>query len=94
MRVVKVSKPGGLENLKVHDAEPRKLESDEIMVRVKASSLNYHDYLVAMGMIPTEDGRIPMSDGAGEVLEVGSEVRDFQAGDHVVSLFCPNWRKG
>ena len=45
-------------------------------------------------MIPTEDGRIPMSDGAGEVLEVGSEVRDFQAGDHVVSLFCPNWQKG
>ena len=65
MRVVKVSKPGGLENLKVLDAEPKKLESDQIMVRVKASSLNYHDYFVAIGMIPTEDGRIPMSDGAG-----------------------------
>ena len=30
MRVVKLSKPGGLENLKVHDAEPKKLESDQI----------------------------------------------------------------
>ena len=68
MRVVKVIKPGGLENLKVLDAEPKKLKSDQILVRVKASSLNYHDYLVAIGMIPTEDGRIPMSDGAGEVL--------------------------
>ena len=94
MRAVKVSKPGGLKNLKIHDVEPEELEADQIMVRVKASSLNYHDYLVAMGMIPTDDGRIPMSDGAGEVLEVGSKVRDFQAGDHVVSLFCPNWLKG
>ena len=94
MRAVKVSKPGGLENLKIHDVEPEELEADQIMVRVKASSLNYHDYLVAMGMIPTDDGRIPMSDGAGEVLEVGSKVQDFQAGDHVVSLFCPNWYKG
>ena len=94
MRAVRLSKPGGLENLKIHDVEPEELEADQIMVRVKASSLNYHDYLVAMGMIPTDDGRIPMSDGAGEVLEVGSKVRDFQAGDHVVSLFCPNWYKG
>ena len=93
MRAVKVSKPGGLENLKIHDVEPEELEADQIMVRVKASSLNYHDYLVAMGMIPTDDGRIPMSDGAGEVLEVGSKVQDFQAGDHVVSLFCTNWYK-
>ena len=29
-----------------------------------------------------------------EVLEVGSKVGDFQVGDHVVSLFCPNWQKG
>ena len=94
MRAVRLSKPGGLENLKIHDVEPEELEADQIMVRVKASSLNYHDYLVAMGMIPTDDGRIPMSDGAGEVLEVGSKVGDFQAGDHVVSLFCPNWQKG
>jgi NADPH:quinone reductase-like Zn-dependent oxidoreductase len=94
MRAVKLSKPGGLEKLKVHDVEPEGLEADQIMVRVKASSLNYHDYLVAMGMIPADDGRIPMSDGAGEVLEVGSKVGDFQAGDHVVSLFCPNWQKG
>jgi len=94
MRAVKVSKPGGLTNLKIHDVEPEGLEGDQIMVRVKASSLNYHDYLVAMGMIPTDDGRIPMSDGAGEVLEVGSKVGDFQPGDHVVSLFCPNWHKG
>ena len=94
MRAVKLSKPGGLENLKVHDVEPEGLEADQIMVRVKASSLNYHDYLVAMGMIPADDGRIPMSDGAGEVLEGGSKVGDFQAGDHVVSLFCPNWQKG
>jgi len=39
----------------------------EIRVRVHASSLNFHDYSVVSGVIPTEDGRIPMSDGAGVV---------------------------
>ena len=34
----------------------------EVLVRVRASSLNYHDFVVVMGGIPTPDGRIPMSD--------------------------------
>ena len=48
----------------------------EIMVAVKASSLNYHDYAVVKGMLPTAQGRIPMSDGAGEVIAVGPGARD------------------
>ena len=33
MRAVKVSKPGGLKNLKIHDVEPEELEADQIMVQ-------------------------------------------------------------
>ncbi|MGH8233390.1 MAG: hypothetical protein ACREPU_04250 [Rhodanobacteraceae bacterium] len=38
-----------------------------MQVRLHASSLNYHDYLVVTGVLPVPEGRIPMVDGAGEV---------------------------
>lgn len=63
-------------------------------VRVHASSLNFHDYAVAAGFIPTADGRIPMADGAGVVEAVGSGVTEFAIGDHVVSCFFPTWIDG
>lgn len=66
----------------------------EIAVRIRASSLNFHDYLVVNGTIPTEDRRIPMSDGAGEVIAVGAGVSEFAPGDHVVSIFHPRWQAG
>jgi NADPH:quinone reductase-like Zn-dependent oxidoreductase len=64
------------------------------MVRVRASSLNYHDLAVVSGVIKAEDGRIPMSDGAGEVVGVGEGVTTFKVGDQVLSTFFPNWRSG
>ena len=66
----------------------------EITVDLKASSLNYHDYAVVKGMIPTEPGRIPMSDGAGIVSAVGDGVTEFAVGDQVVSTFFPEWIDG
>jgi NADPH:quinone reductase-like Zn-dependent oxidoreductase len=47
---------------------------------VHATSLNFHDLLVANGGIPTSDGRILMSDGAGVVEAVGEGVTEFKAG--------------
>ncbi|MFN2100457.1 zinc-dependent alcohol dehydrogenase family protein [Altererythrobacter sp. MF3-039] len=66
----------------------------EITVAIKASSLNYHDYAVVKGMIPAAQGRIPMSDGAGEVTAVGEGVSEFAVGDGVVSTFFPEWLDG
>ena len=66
----------------------------EITVDLKASSLNYHDYAVVKGMIPTEPGRIPMSDGAGIVSAVGDGVTEFAVGDQVGSTFFPDWLDG
>lgn len=66
----------------------------EIMVAVKASSLNYHDYAVVKGMLPTAQGRIPLSDGAGEVVAVGEGVTEYAVGDAVVSTFFPDWLDG
>lgn len=66
----------------------------EIRVRLRASSLNFHDFAVVTGMLPGIAGRIPMSDGAGEVVAVGAGVTDHAPGDLVVSTFFTNWDDG
>jgi NADPH:quinone reductase-like Zn-dependent oxidoreductase len=93
-RAMRLRKPGGLEGLYLSDEDTPSPGPGEIAVRIHASSLNYHDYVVVLGMIPTTDGRIPMSDGAGIVTAVGEGVREFSVGDHVVSTFFPSWLSG
>ncbi len=94
-KVMRLKSPGGLDHLVLgEDAAPAPPAHGEIAVRLYASSLNYHDYFVAKGLIPTEDGRIPMSDGAGVVTAIGPGVREFEVGDAVVSTFFPRWLSG
>jgi NADPH:quinone reductase-like Zn-dependent oxidoreductase len=94
MKVAAVKKPGGLTNLVIENRADPKPKAGEVLVRVRASSLNYHDFIVVLGGIPTPDGRIPMSDGAGEVVAVGEGVTKWKVGDKVISLFFPNWQSG
>ncbi|MYL22353.1 zinc-binding dehydrogenase [Halomonas alkaliantarctica] len=95
MQAIQVKTPGGLDNLKIVDMQaPGEPGPGEIRVRLHASSLNFHDYAVVTGMIPTEEGRIPMSDGAGVVDAVGEGVSEFAVGDRVVSTFFPQWQEG
>jgi len=95
MKAVQLQAPGGIDRLSVTDLQdPGQPGPGEVVVRLRASSLNYHDYLVVNGTIRTPDGRIPMSDGAGDVVAVGEGVGDLAVGDAVVSLFFPNWVAG
>jgi NADPH:quinone reductase-like Zn-dependent oxidoreductase len=89
-----IKAPGGLDNLVITDRPRPKAGPGEVLMRVHASSLNYHDYVVATGRLPVADGRVLMSDGAGKVIEVGPGVEEFKPGDDVVSLFYPRWRTG
>ncbi|SFH67003.1 zinc-dependent alcohol dehydrogenase family protein [Albimonas pacifica] len=95
MKQVTLKAPGGLDNLTMAEVDaPAAPGPGEILVRVKASSLNYHDYRVCSlpGALP--DGRIPMADGAGVVEAVGEGVSEFARGDAVVSCFFPEWQAG
>ena len=85
---------GGLDKLELIEKKDPTPKSGEAVVRWHATSLNYHDYLVATGAIPVMSGRIPMSDGAGEVIEVGPDVMDYKVGDRVMSMFFPGWAEG
>tara|TARA_B100000902_G_scaffold110632_1_gene112073 strand:- start:81 stop:1088 length:1008 start_codon:yes stop_codon:yes gene_type:complete len=94
MRQIQLMKPGGLENLLMHDVDSPKPKPDEVIVKIAASSLNYHDLLVALGLIPTDDKRVPLSDAAGVIVEVGVNVTEWKIGDEVMSLCFPNWLSG
>jgi NADPH:quinone reductase-like Zn-dependent oxidoreductase len=95
MKAMRFQGTGGLERLTMVEMdEPNAPRKGEILVRLHASSLNYHDYLVALGKIPTANGLIPLSDGAGIVEKIGEGVREFAVGDHVVSCFFPEWQNG
>jgi NADPH:quinone reductase-like Zn-dependent oxidoreductase len=94
IRAMKLRKPAGLDRLELGSAELSPVSAGQVRVRLHASSLNYHDYLVVTGAFPVPDGRIPMCEGAGEVVEVGEGVSEFAVGDRVVSTFFPRWRGG
>jgi NADPH:quinone reductase-like Zn-dependent oxidoreductase len=69
----------------------------EVVLKVKAVSLNYRDLLEARGSYSATSGSfgiVPTSDGAGEVIEVGKGVERFKIGDRVVAAFMPAWLDG
>ena len=95
MKAIRIAAPGGLDRLALVDLDdPGEPGIGAIRVRLHASSLNFHDYLVVSGKWEVADGRIPMSDGAGIVEAVGEGVSELRPGDHVVSCFFPLWQDG
>ena len=70
-------------------------EAHEAVVRLHASSMNYHDLVNLQGNIRGGPWpRVPMSDGAGEVVSIGEQVRHVAVGDRVCAGFSPRWLRG
>ena len=76
--------------------EPAPLGEREVAVAIKAVSLNYRDLLACRNTYfsPIPKGRVPCSDGAGEVVAVGRQVSHLKVGDRVATLFFPHWQSG
>ena len=66
----------------------------QVLVKVNASSLNFHDNVNLMGLLPGPWPRVPMSDGAGEVVAVGPGVDALNVGERVMGAFHPGWLDG
>jgi NADPH:quinone reductase-like Zn-dependent oxidoreductase len=66
----------------------------QVLVKVNASSLNFHDNINLMGLLPGPWPRVPMSDGAGEVVAVGPGVDGLRVGHRVMGAFHPGWLDG
>ncbi|MDU9391279.1 NAD(P)-dependent alcohol dehydrogenase [Pseudomonas japonica] len=93
-KAIYVQPGGGYANVIVGHSEAAAPAPGEITVRLHANSLNYHDFAVVSGMWGPSAPRIPMADGAGEVIALGEGVSEFAVGDAVVSTFFPDWLDG
>ena len=85
-----------IEGLKLIDEAPGQLGPTQLRVRLRAASLNFRDLMVVRGMYPggSTVPLVPGSDGAGDVIEAGSDVTRFKVGDRVTTSFFPHWFEG
>jgi NADPH:quinone reductase-like Zn-dependent oxidoreductase len=82
--------------LELKDASVRAPGAHEVLIRVRAVSLNRRDVLVMKGQYPIapRDSLVPLSDGAGEIAAIGPGVTRFHVGDRVVAIFFQRWLRG
>lgn len=81
--------------LALEDREPAELGPGRVRVRVRATSLNYRDLIGLRNKAGRDvEGVVPLSDGAGEVVEVGEGVSGVRAGDRVAGCFFQGWVDG
>ncbi len=92
MRVFEVTKGSrSFEGLRIAERDVPDPGPGQVLVRMRAASLNYRDLAIALGVYftgPVERDTIPLSDGAGEVVAVGDAVRAFEPGDRVAATFA------
>ena len=95
MRAFQISQ-FGLEHLRPVELSVPTPGPGTVLIHVHAVSLNYRDLLLVRGHYDPKLNmpRIPLSDGAGEVVAVGEGVTHWQVGDRVVGLFLQHWQDG
>ena len=87
----------GLDNLTLTEKNIRSIADDEVLVEMKAASLNYRDLIMIDGGYGPIGGKppfIPISDGAGMVKEVGKSIKNFKVSDVVIPPFFKGWDSG
>ena len=96
MRTWEIQDDFGIENLNLIDRPDPEPGPGEVLIGVRACSLNYRDLQVVQGLYDPKMPlpRVPFSDGAGEVLAVGDSVGKFEVGDRVAGIFMQDWIGG
>jgi len=96
MKAWEIVSASGIDALELNERESPKPGPGEVLVRMRANSINYRDLSTILD--PEARGlpypRIPNSDGAGEVAAVGPGVTRWTPGDRVVGCFFQNWTAG
>lgn len=96
MQAYRIERFGSVDGIMLRLSEDLRPGLREILMRVRASSLNYRDLMVLKGggRGPTKLGVMPLSDGAGPVAAVGEGVTRVKVGDRVAGCFHPRWFGG
>src|SRR5271167_623359 len=92
----RIERFGSIDGIALRSSEDPRPGPKEILMRVRASSLNYRDLMVLKGggRGPTKLGVVPLSDGAGEIAAVGDGVTRVKLGDRIAGCFHPRWFGG
>lgn len=98
MRAVHVKARGSFDHLEIFE-RPMPIPGDhEVIIKMQAASLNWKDILMVIGGFGVGDDIelpfVPLSDGAGEVVQIGENVSRVQPGDKVNPLFFQEWLAG
>jgi NADPH:quinone reductase-like Zn-dependent oxidoreductase len=96
MKAYHIDRFGSIGGIVRRSAEDPRPGPKEVLMRVRASSLNYRDLMVIRGggRGPTKLGVIPLSDGAGDVEAVGEGVTRVKVGDRIAGCFHARWYGG
>jgi NADPH:quinone reductase-like Zn-dependent oxidoreductase len=96
MKAYQIESPTGLDALKVIELPQPNPGPGEILVKIHACSMNYRDLSMPRGgyLRNNKMPLVPLSDGAGEVIEVGPGVAEFKTGDRVAGCFFQDWVSG
>jgi len=96
MEAYRIDRFGSVDGIVLRSSEDPRPGPKEVLMRVRASSLNYRDLMVLKGggRGPTKLGVVPLSDGAGEVAAIGDGVTRVKIGDRIAGCFHPRWFGG
>jgi NADPH:quinone reductase-like Zn-dependent oxidoreductase len=96
MKVYEIRDGFGLDALRLADRPDPRPGPREVLLQIRAASLNYRDLLVVKGVYNPKMNlpRIPVSDAVGEVIAAGPEVTRVKVGQRVAGLFMPGWLEG
>ena len=96
MKAYQIVNDKGIDALALNEIAEPEIGPTDVLVRVRASSINYRDLLTIEdpGARNLPYPRIPNSDGAGEVVAIGKDVTQFKVGDRVCSTFFQRWLDG
>jgi len=96
MKLYEITEPKGIDSLKLTERPTPKPGPGEVLVRVRATSLNYRDLAMIKRSLPVtmKLPLVPVSDGAGDVVESGPGVTTLKKGDRVAAIFMQCWLAG
>jgi NADPH:quinone reductase-like Zn-dependent oxidoreductase len=94
MRALEIGDGAGLDAIRLVERPDPTPGPDEVLLRMKAVSLNYRDLLTALGSVGRTPAVTPFSDGCGVVEAIGANVTRVKVGDRVATLFFEHWIAG
>ncbi len=94
MKAFELHPEEGFDALQLVDRARPSMGPGDVRVRVRAVSLNYRDLMIARASKKRTRRIVPLSDGAGEVIDIGAAVQRLAIGDRVAGAFFPTWLDG